>query len=163
MKQVTLSNISKTYPNGVTAVHPTSFDIAKGEFLVLVGPSGCGKSTILRMIPGLESITEGNLDIAGKRVNDVEPALRDIAMVFQNYALYPHMTVFNNMAYGLRNRGTSKADIDKAVREAASMLNLGEFLDRKPSCADRCVSRSARCSAASASPRSTSPTTRSKP
>ncbi|MAY61592.1 MAG: sn-glycerol-3-phosphate ABC transporter ATP-binding protein UgpC [Rhizobiales bacterium] len=133
MKQVTLSNVSKTYPNGVTAVHPTSFDIEKGEFLVLVGPSGCGKSTILRMIAGLESITEGDLDIAGKRVNDVEPALRDIAMVFQNYALYPHMTVFNNMAYGLRNRGTSKAGIDKAVRDAASMLNLGEFLDRKPS------------------------------
>ena len=133
MKQVTLTNVSKTYPNGVTAVHPTSFEIEKGEFLVLVGPSGCGKSTILRMTAGLEAITEGDLEIAGKRVNDVEPAERDIAMVFQNYALYPHMTVFNNMAYGLRNRGTSKTEIEKAVRDAAAMLNLGEFLDRKPS------------------------------
>jgi sn-glycerol 3-phosphate transport system ATP-binding protein len=133
MVHVALKNISKVYPNGVRAVHPTSFNIDKGEFIVLVGPSGCGKSTLLRMIAGLEEITQGELLIAGNVVNHVDPAERDIAMVFQNYALYPHMTVYNNMAYGLRNRGTAKADIDAAVRQAAGMLNLAEYLDRRPS------------------------------
>ena len=133
MVHVALKNISKVYPNGVRAVQPTSFNIDKGEFIVLVGPSGCGKSTLLRMIAGLEDITEGELSIAGRVVNDVDPAERDIAMVFQNYALYPHMSVYNNMAYGLRNRGTAKADIDKAVTEAARMLNLSDYLDRRPS------------------------------
>lgn len=133
MAHVALKNISKVYPNGVRAVQPTSFNIEKGEFIVLVGPSGCGKSTLLRMIAGLEEITEGELSIADRVVNDIDPAERDIAMVFQNYALYPHMTVYNNMAYGLRNRGIGRDDIDKAVKEAASMLNLTEFLDRRPS------------------------------
>ncbi|WP_420408518.1 sn-glycerol-3-phosphate ABC transporter ATP-binding protein UgpC [Hoeflea sp.] len=133
MVHVALKNISKVYPNGVRAVQPTSFKIEKGEFIVLVGPSGCGKSTLLRMIAGLEEITEGELSIAGRVVNDIDPAERDIAMVFQNYALYPHMTVYNNMAYGLRNRGMPKAEIDAAVTQAASMLNLKEYLDRRPS------------------------------
>ena len=133
MVHVALKDISKVYPNGVRAVQPTSFNIEKGEFIVLVGPSGCGKSTLLRMIAGLEEITEGELSIAGRVVNNIDPAERDIAMVFQNYALYPHMTVYNNMAYGLRNRGTPKADIDAAVKQAAGMLNLAEFLDRRPS------------------------------
>jgi sn-glycerol 3-phosphate transport system ATP-binding protein len=133
MVHVALKDISKVYPNGVRAVHPTNFNIDKGEFIVLVGPSGCGKSTLLRMIAGLEEITEGELLIAGNVVNHVDPAERDIAMVFQNYALYPHMTVYNNMAYGLRNRGTAKADIDAAVKQAAGMLNLAEYLDRRPS------------------------------
>ena len=133
MVHVALKNISKVYPNGVRAVQPTSFDIDKGEFIVLVGPSGCGKSTLLRMIAGLEEITEGELSIAGRVVNHVDPAERDIAMVFQNYALYPHMTVYNNMAYGLRNRGMAKADIDAAVSTAATMLNLTEYLARRPS------------------------------
>ncbi|KJS09674.1 MAG: glycerol-3-phosphate transporter ATP-binding subunit [Hoeflea sp. BRH_c9] len=133
MVHVALKSISKVYPNGVRAVHPTSFDIDEGEFIVLVGPSGCGKSTLLRMIAGLEEITEGELSIAGRVVNDIDPAQRDIAMVFQNYALYPHMTVYNNMAYGLRNRGMAKAAIDDAVTTAATMLNLTEFLSRRPS------------------------------
>ena len=133
MVHVALKDISKVYPNGVRAVHPTSFDIKKGEFIVLVGPSGCGKSTLLRMIAGLEQITEGELSIAGRVVNDIDPAERDIAMVFQNYALYPHMTVYNNMAYGLRNRGMAKAEIDSAVTTAATMLNLTELLNRRPS------------------------------
>ncbi|WP_417411017.1 sn-glycerol-3-phosphate ABC transporter ATP-binding protein UgpC [Hoeflea sp.] len=133
MVHVALKDISKVYPNGVRAVHPTSFDIKKGEFIVLVGPSGCGKSTLLRMIAGLEEITEGELSIADRVVNDIDPAERDIAMVFQNYALYPHMTVYNNMAYGLRNRGIGRDDIDKAVKEAATMLNLTEYLTRRPS------------------------------
>ncbi len=133
MVHVALKDISKVYPNGVRAVHPTSFQIEKGEFIVLVGPSGCGKSTLLRMIASLEEITEGELSIAGRVVNDVDPAERDIAMVFQNYALYPHMTVYNNMAYGLRNRGMAKAEIDAAVTTAATMLNLTEYLARRPS------------------------------
>ena len=133
MAQVELKNIGKTYPNGFQALHPTSFDIAEGEFCVLVGPSGCGKSTLLRMVAGLEEITTGALQIAGRVVNDVDPADRDIAMVFQNYALYPHMTVRKNIGYGLKNRGTSKEAIAQKVEEAASLLNLGEYLDRKPS------------------------------
>lgn len=133
MAQVQLHNIGKTYPNGFEALHPTSFEIAEGEFTVLVGPSGCGKSTLLRMVAGLEDITSGELQIAGRVVNNIEPAERDIAMVFQNYALYPHMTVRKNIGYGLKNRGTSKQTIAQKVDEAAALLNLGDYLDRKPS------------------------------
>ncbi|WP_170582762.1 ABC transporter ATP-binding protein [Ruegeria arenilitoris] len=133
MAQVSLKNIRKIYPNGAEALTPSSFDIGDGEFVVLVGPSGCGKSTLLRMVAGLEEITEGELTINGRVMNDVDPADRDIAMVFQNYALYPHMTVRKNIAYGLKNRKTPKDEIDRKVAEAASMLNLNEFLDRKPS------------------------------
>jgi len=133
MAQVELKNIRKVYPNGFEALTPSSFQIEDGEFAVLVGPSGCGKSTLLRMVAGLEEITDGALRIGDREVNDVDPADRDIAMVFQNYALYPHMTVRRNIAYGLKNRGTSKAEIEAKVAEAAAMLNLGEYLDRKPS------------------------------
>ncbi|WP_380057550.1 ABC transporter ATP-binding protein [Falsihalocynthiibacter sp. SS001] len=133
MAQVSLQDIRKIYPNGHEAVIPTSFDISDGEFVVLVGPSGCGKSTLLRMIAGLEEITEGSLSIGARRVNDVDPADRDIAMVFQNYALYPHMTVRKNIGYGLKNRKTPPEEIDAKVREAAKMLNLTDYLDRKPS------------------------------
>jgi sn-glycerol 3-phosphate transport system ATP-binding protein len=106
--------------------------IADGEFIVIVGPSGCGKSTLLRMIAGLETVTEGEISIAGRRVNDVEPKDRNIAMVFQNYALYPHMSVYDNMSYGLRIRGFSKADIETRVQRAAKILELGPYLQRKP-------------------------------
>ncbi|QFU09546.1 sn-glycerol-3-phosphate import ATP-binding protein UgpC [Rhodobacteraceae bacterium THAF1] len=133
MARVTLDRVRKVYPNGFEAVKPCSFEIEDGEFLVLVGPSGCGKSTLLRMVAGLEDITDGTLTIGGREVNTVDPANRDIAMVFQNYALYPHMTVRRNIAYGLKNRGTSKDQIAAKVDEAARMLNLTEYLDRKPS------------------------------
>ncbi len=133
MATVTLQDVRKVYPNGFEAVKPTSFTIADGEFLVLVGPSGCGKSTLLRMIAGLEDITGGTLHIGERMVNDTDPADRDIAMVFQNYALYPHMTVRRNIGYGLKNRKTPKAQIDAKVEEAAKMLNLTDYLDRKPS------------------------------
>ncbi|MFW2544873.1 ABC transporter ATP-binding protein [Primorskyibacter sp. 2E107] len=133
MAQVSLNNIRKVYPNGIEAVTPSSFGIADGEFVVLVGPSGCGKSTLLRMIAGLEDITEGDLRIGDRVVNDVDPADRDIAMVFQNYALYPHMTVRKNIGYGLKNRKTPQAEIDRKVVAAAAMLNLEDYLDRKPS------------------------------
>src|SRR5215470_3090662 len=111
MASVTLDNVRKLYPGGVEAVKGVSLAIPDGAFTVLLGPSGCGKSTLLRMIAGLETISDGTISIGGKIVNQVEPADRDIAMVFQNYALYPHMSVYNNMAYGLRNRGVPKADI----------------------------------------------------
>ena len=133
MAQVSLKNIRKIYPNGAEALTPSSFDIGDGEFVVLVGPSGCGKSTLLRMVAGLEEITEGELTINGRVMNDVDPADRDIAMVFQNYALYPHMSVRKNIAYGLKNRKTPKDVIERKVAEAAAMLNLNEYLDRKPS------------------------------
>ncbi|WP_039017948.1 ABC transporter ATP-binding protein [Halocynthiibacter namhaensis] len=133
MAQVTLSEITKVYPNGFTAVHPASFDIPDGEFVVLVGPSGCGKSTMLRMIAGLEDISQGDLNIGTRQVNNVDPADRDIAMVFQNYALYPHMSVRKNIGYGLKNRKIDKDEIDRKVREASTMLNLDDYLDRKPS------------------------------
>jgi sn-glycerol 3-phosphate transport system ATP-binding protein len=116
----------------VRAVSDVSLDIADGEMIVLVGPSGCGKSTLLRMVAGLETITEGELQIGNRVVNALEPAQRDIAMVFQNYALYPHMTVRGNLAYGLRNRGTPKAEIERRVAEAAAMLEITDYLDRKP-------------------------------
>lgn len=133
MAQVTLKTIRKVYANAYEAVKPCSFEISDGEFVVLVGPSGCGKSTLLRMLAGLEEITEGTLHIGERLVNDVDPADRDIAMVFQNYALYPHMTVRKNIAYGLKNRGTPKAEIEAKVAQAAELLTLGDYLDRKPS------------------------------
>jgi sn-glycerol 3-phosphate transport system ATP-binding protein len=132
MASVTLRDIKKTYPGGYDAIKGIGFDIPDGQFCVLVGPSGCGKSTLLRMVAGLETVTSGEVDIGGRVVNQVEPADRDIAMVFQNYALYPHMTVYNNMAYGLRNRGMAKDEIDKRVRDAAKTLELATMLDRKP-------------------------------
>jgi sn-glycerol 3-phosphate transport system ATP-binding protein len=132
MANVTLRNVRKTYAGGFEAIKGIDFEIGDGQFCVLVGPSGCGKSTLLRMVAGLETITSGEIDIGGRVVNQVEPAARDIAMVFQNYALYPHMSVYNNMAYGLRNRGTAKADIDARVQEAARILELGALLERKP-------------------------------
>lgn len=132
MSSIKITNLSKIYADTTHAVKHIHIDIQDGEFIVLVGPSGCGKSTLLRMIAGLETISEGDLYIGDKRVNDLEPAERDIAMVFQNYALYPHMTVYKNMAYGLKNRGMNKADIDERVRHTATMLEISEFLDRKP-------------------------------
>ncbi|MDH3693414.1 MAG: sn-glycerol-3-phosphate import ATP-binding protein UgpC [Gammaproteobacteria bacterium] len=132
MADISLTNLSKTYPNGFKAIHDIDLEIEHGEFVVLVGPSGCGKSTLLRMIAGLETVTDGEIKIAGQRVNEREPAERDIAMVFQNYALYPHMTVYNNMAYGLRNKGTARDEIERRVQEAAKLLELSELLDRKP-------------------------------
>ncbi len=133
MAQVTLNRVRKTYPNGFEAVQPCSLEIPDGELVVLVGPSGCGKSTLLRMIAGLEDITDGELSIGADVVNDKDPADRNIAMVFQNYALYPHMTVAKNMGYGLKNRGASKAEIETKVQEAARILNLGDYLERRPS------------------------------
>ena len=132
MATVMLDQLRKVYPNGFEAVKPCSFRIEDGEFLVLVGPSGCGKSTLLRMVAGLEEITEGELSIGERVVNTVDPADRDIAMVFQNYALYPHMTVRKNIGYGLKNRRTPAAEIAAKVEEAARMLNLTDYLDRKP-------------------------------
>jgi len=131
MADVSLRDIYKSFgPNEV--IHGISCDIHDGEFVVILGPSGCGKSTVLRMIAGLEVITKGDISIADKVVNQLEPADRDIAMVFQNYALYPHMTVFKNMAYGLKIRRMPKAEIEKRVQRAAEILELTEFLDRKP-------------------------------
>ena len=120
------------HPGGVEAVKGVTFDVPDGHFCVLVGPSGCGKSTLLRMIAGIETISAGEVRIGGRVVNDVEPSERDIAMVFQNYALYPHMRVYDNMAYGLRNRKTPKDEIEKRVREAARILEIEQLLDRKP-------------------------------
>ena len=132
MANVTLKNVYKKYPGGVVAVSDFNLEIADKEFIILVGPSGCGKSTTLRMIAGLEEISEGELYIGDKLVNDVLPKDRDIAMVFQNYALYPHMTVFDNMAFGLKLRKTPKAEIKKRVEEAARILDIAHLLDRKP-------------------------------
>lgn len=132
MAKVVLENVSKIYPGGVVAVKDANLDIEDQEFVVLVGPSGCGKSTTLRMIAGLEEVTEGNIYIDGRRVNDVPPKDRDIAMVFQNYALYPHMTVYNNMAFGLKLRRYPKSEIDRRVREAAQILGIEPLLNRKP-------------------------------
>lgn len=132
MANLKLKNIYKRYAGGVTAVNDFNLDIEHNEFLVLVGPSGCGKTTTLRMIAGLEEISEGELYIGDKLVNDVAPKDRDIAMVFQNYALYPHMTVYDNMAFGLKLRKTPKAEIKKRVNEAAKILDIEHLLDRKP-------------------------------
>ncbi len=132
MADLQLNHIYKKYPGGVTAVSDFCLDIEDKEFIVLVGPSGCGKSTTLRMIAGLEEISEGELYIGGKLVNDVAPKDRDIAMVFQNYALYPHMSVFDNMAFGLKLRKTPKDEISKRVHEAAKILDIEHLLERKP-------------------------------
>lgn len=132
MASITLEDIGKIYPDGTRAVGELNLSISDGEFLVLVGPSGCGKSTALRMIAGLEEITEGKLTIGDKVVNDVPPKDRDIAMIFQNYALYPHMTVRDNMAFGLKLRKTPKDEIERRVNEAAETLEIVELLDRKP-------------------------------
>jgi multiple sugar transport system ATP-binding protein len=132
MAEVTLKNISKVFDGGKPAVKNVNIEIKDKEFVVLVGPSGCGKSTTLRMIAGLEEITEGEIFIDGKKVNDVSPKDRDIAMVFQNYALYPHMTVFENMAFGLKLRKFPKPEIKTRVTAAAKILGLEEFLNRKP-------------------------------
>ena len=133
MAGVELAGVRKVYPNGFKAIHGVDIDIADGEFVVLVGPSGCGKSTLLRMIAGLEDISEGTISIGGRIVNRLEPAERDIAMVFQNYALYPHMSVFDNMAYGLKIRRLPKAEIERRVKKAAQILELTEdLLRRKP-------------------------------
>ncbi len=136
MAKVTIENLVKTYPekngSGITAVNKINLTIEDREFMVLVGPSGCGKSTTLRMIAGLEEISGGTISIDGKVVNDVLPRDRDIAMVFQNYALYPHMSVYENMAFGLKLRKFPKAEIDARVREASAMLGLDAYLDRKP-------------------------------
>ena len=132
MAGLQLKNVCKVYPNGFVAVKDFNLDIADKEFIIFVGPSGCGKSTTLRMIAGLEEISSGELWIGDKLVNDVEPKDRDIAMVFQNYALYPHMSVYDNMAFGLKLRKVPKAEIDKLVHEAAKILDIEHLLDRKP-------------------------------
>ncbi len=132
MAAITLEDIGKIYPDGTRAVGSVNIDVRDGEFLVLVGPSGCGKSTVLRMIAGLEDITEGKMSIGDKVVNDIPPKDRDIAMVFQNYALYPHMSVYDNMAFGLKLRKMPKDEIDRRVKGAAETLEITEFLDRKP-------------------------------
>ncbi|MBX6363881.1 MAG: sn-glycerol-3-phosphate ABC transporter ATP-binding protein UgpC [Gemmatimonadetes bacterium] len=133
MARVRLEGVRKVYDNGFVAVHDASFEIGDGEFVVLVGPSGCGKSTTLRMIAGLETVSAGRLLIGDRVVNDVPPKDRDIAMVFQNYALYPHMTVRENLAFGLKLRKLPRSEIDARVRRAADVLELTEILDRRPS------------------------------
>src|ERR671913_570738 len=132
MAQVHLRGVKKTYDNKIEVIHGIDMEIADGEFIVIVGPSGCGKSTLLRMVAGLERITGGEVAIGDRVVNELEPKDRDIAMVFQNYALYPHMSVYDNMAYGLKLRKLSKEEIDRRVKEAASILGLEDFLQRKP-------------------------------
>jgi sn-glycerol 3-phosphate transport system ATP-binding protein len=131
MANIILDNVRKKY-GSIEAIQGVSLDIADGELVVLVGPSGCGKSTLLRMIAGLESITGGTISIGDRVVNELEPSERDIAMVFQNYALYPHMTVRQNLAYGLKNRNTPKDEIDRRIADAAKALEIEAFLDRKP-------------------------------
>ena len=133
MSFIEISNVTKIYPNGTQAVHETSLSIEKGEFMVFVGPSGCGKSTLLRMVAGLEDISQGEISLDGKVINKIDPSERDVAMVFQNYALYPHMNVYNNLAYGLKNRGIDKTLIREKVIETAELLQISQFLDSKPS------------------------------
>ena len=132
MAEVNLKKVEKMYPNGFKAVHGIDLDIKDGEFMVFVGPSGCAKSTTLRMIAGLEEITGGEIWIGDKLVNNLPPKDRGIAMVFQNYALYPHMTVYENMAFGLKMAKTPKDEIDRRVKEAAEKLEITNLLDRKP-------------------------------
>jgi sn-glycerol 3-phosphate transport system ATP-binding protein len=135
MGALSIRNVYKEYGSGARAVkviHGVNAEVADGEFIVIVGPSGCGKSTLLRMVAGLEEISGGDIAIAGRVVNDIEPSERDIAMVFQNYALYPHMTVFDNMAYGLKIAKVPREEIDARVRKAAAILEIGPFLERKP-------------------------------
>ena len=132
MGAIEISNVGKVYPNGTRALEDVNITIENGEFVVLVGPSGCGKTTLLRMVAGLEDITEGEIEIADKVVNEVAPKDRDIAMVFQNYALYPHMSVYDNMAFSLKLRKLPKDEIDSKVRDAAKTLEIDELLERKP-------------------------------
>ncbi|MBR3401524.1 MAG: sn-glycerol-3-phosphate ABC transporter ATP-binding protein UgpC [Parasporobacterium sp.] len=132
MAEVSIRNLLKVYDNNITSVHNFNLEIKDKEFIVLVGPSGCGKSTSLRMVAGLEDITDGELYIDGKLMNDIAPKDRDIAMVFQNYALYPHMSVYDNMAFALKLKKTPRADIDKKVKEVAEILDITQYLDRKP-------------------------------
>ena len=132
MASITFEDIGKVYPGGTRAISNVDIHVEDGEFVVLVGPSGCGKSTLLRMVAGLEEVTEGKLSIGDRVVNDVAPKDRDIAMVFQNYALYPHMTVFDNMAFGLKLRKMSQSDIEARVNEAAKVLEITDYLQRRP-------------------------------
>ena len=132
MANISFRNVEKTYDNGVTVIPDLNLEIEDKEFIVLVGPSGCGKSTTLRMIAGLEDVTKGELYIGDRLVNDVPPKNRDIAMVFQSYALYPHKTVYKNMSFALELQKVPKEEIDKKVREAAKILELEPYLDRKP-------------------------------
>ena len=132
MGAIKITSVGKIYPNGTRALEDVNIEINDGEFVVLVGPSGCGKTTLLRMVAGLEDITEGEIFIGDKVVNEVAPKDRDIAMVFQNYALYPHMSVYDNMAFSLKLRKLSKEEIDKKVKEAAKTLEISELLERKP-------------------------------
>src|SRR4051812_11105972 len=132
MGAVSLRDVRKSYTAELQVIHGVSMEIADGEFIVILGPSGCGKSTLLRMVAGLETISAGEGGIRGRLGNNLEPKDRDIAMVFQNYALYPHMSVYDNMSYGLRIKGIPKEEIEKKVRKAAEILELGKFLDRKP-------------------------------
>src|SRR5436190_450845 len=132
MASIEMKNIVKEYGDGFPAVNDVSIDVADGEFMILVGPSGCGKSTLLRMIVGLEDITSGDMVIGDKKVNDLAPRDRNLAMVFQNYALYPHLTVYENIAFPLRLAKADDATVDKKVREASKTLDLDEHLDRKP-------------------------------
>src|SRR5680860_547701 len=132
MASITFEDVGKVYPGGTRAIADVSIHIEDGEFVVLVGPSGCGKSTLLRMVAGLEEVTDGKMLIGDRVVNDVPPKDRDIAMVFQNYALYPHMTVRDNMAFGLKLRKMSNDDIDNRVNEAAKVLEITDYLDRRP-------------------------------
>ncbi|MFO1325973.1 MAG: sn-glycerol-3-phosphate ABC transporter ATP-binding protein UgpC [Rubrivivax sp.] len=132
MAQVVLDKVEKTYPNGFKAVHGVDLEVRDGEFMVFVGPSGCAKSTLLRMVAGLERISAGELRIGGQRVNELPAKARGIAMVFQNYALYPHMRVYDNLAFGLRLSGLGKAEVDQRVRQAAQLLEMEALLDRYP-------------------------------
>ncbi len=132
MAYVSLQNVWKIYPGNVVAVKDFNLEIQDKEFMVFVGPSGCGKSTTLRMIAGLEEISKGKVIIGDRVVNDIPPKDRDIAMVFQNYALYPHMTVYDNLAFGLKLRKFKKDEIDRRVKEAAEILGITQFLDRRP-------------------------------
>ena len=132
MGAIDIKSAGKIYPNGTRALEDVSITINDGEFVVLVGPSGCGKTTLLRMVAGLEDITEGEIAIGDKTVNEEPPKDRDIAIVFQNYALYPHMSVFDNMAFSLKLRKLPKNEIEKKVKDAAKTLEIGELLDRKP-------------------------------
>jgi len=127
-----IDKVTKIYPNGTKAVHETSLSVEEGEFMVFVGPSGCGKSTLLRMVAGLEDISQGDIRLNGQLINRVDPSERDVAMVFQNYALYPHMNVFNNLAYGLKNRGVDKATIKEKVYETSELLQISQYLNSKP-------------------------------
>src|SRR6187401_1081756 len=132
MAEIAYDSVDKIYPDGTQAVHDLDLEIGDGELMVLVGPSGCGKTTALRMLAGLEEITGGEIRIGERVVNDLTPKERDIAMVFQSYALYPHMTVYDNLAFGLKLRKTPKREIDERVRRAAKVLQIDEFLKRKP-------------------------------